>query len=151
MGKIHQKYLTTVTGQTLSPREVLRSPGWHMKDNGHTYLFCAIYFFDNKPNFGTRLDQTRNLELSHPILIQCGKSSHRIWLNFLQKRLISLTLRDSIKQNFGHISALGFLPLGQGCVKLGGVGPVDNRPSSNKLHHFVRKKEKKKKRKNCDT
>ena len=30
--------------------------------------------------------------------------------------LISLTLRDSIKQNFGHISALGFLPLGQGCA-----------------------------------
>ena len=26
--------------------------------------------------------------------------------------------------------------------KLDGVGPVDNRPSTNKLHHFVRKKEK---------
>ena len=31
--------------------------------------------------------------------------------------LISLTLRDSIKQNFGHLSSLGFLPLRQGCVK----------------------------------
>ena len=29
--------------------------------------------------------------------------------------------------------------------KLDGVGPVDNRPSTNKLHHFVRKK------KTCDT
>ena len=27
--------------------------------------------------------------------------------------------------------------------KLDGVGPVDKRPSTNKLHHFVRKKEKK--------
>ena len=30
-------------------------------------------------------------------------------------------------------------------VKLDGVGPVDNRPSTDKLHHFVRKKRKKKK------
>ena len=29
--------------------------------------------------------------------------------------LISLTLRESLKQNFGHVLALGFLPLGQGC------------------------------------
>ena len=29
--------------------------------------------------------------------------------------------------------------------KLDGVGPVDNRPSTNKLHHFVQKKKKKKK------
>ena len=29
--------------------------------------------------------------------------------------------------------------------KLDGVGPVDNRPSTNKLHHFVRKKKKRKK------
>ena len=29
-----------------------------------------------------------------------------------------------------------------GCIdKLEGVGPVDNRPSTDKLHHFVRKKE----------
>ena len=32
-------------------------------------------------------------------------------------------------------------------IKLDGVGPIDNRPSSDKLHHFVRKKTKKKK---CD-
>ena len=30
--------------------------------------------------------------------------------------------------------------------KLDGVGPVDNRPSTKKLHHFVRKKEKRKKK-----
>ena len=29
--------------------------------------------------------------------------------------------------------------------KLDGVGPVDNRPSTEKLHHFVRKKEEEKK------
>ena len=28
--------------------------------------------------------------------------------------------------------------------KLDGVGPVDNRPSTDKLHHFVRKKKNKK-------
>ena len=37
--------------------------------------------------------------------------------------------------------------------KLDGVGPVDNRPSTDKLHHFVRKKRKKKKmwHGTCDT
>ena len=29
--------------------------------------------------------------------------------------LILLTLRDSLKQNFGHVSPLWFLPIGQGC------------------------------------
>ena len=29
--------------------------------------------------------------------------------------------------------------------KLDGIGPVDNRPSTDKLHHFVRRKKKKKK------
>ena len=29
-------------------------------------------------------------------------------------------------------------------IKLDGVGPVDNRPSTDKLHHFVRKKKTKK-------
>ena len=28
-------------------------------------------------------------------------------------------------------------------IKLDGIGPVDNRPSTNKLHHFVKKKWKK--------
>ena len=35
--------------------------------------------------------------------------------------------------------------------KLDGVGPVDNRPSTDKLHHFVQKEEEKKKKKvKCD-
>ena len=29
-------------------------------------------------------------------------------------------------------------------IKLDWVGPVDNRPSPNKLHHFVKKKKRKK-------
>ena len=37
--------------------------------------------------------------------------------------------------------------------KLDGVGPVDNRPSTDKLHHFVRKEEEEKKKRKitCDT
>ena len=31
-----------------------------MKDNGHTYLFCAILFFGNKSNLGARLDYIRS-------------------------------------------------------------------------------------------
>ena len=33
--------------------------------------------------------------------------------------------------------------------ELDGVGPVDNRPSTNKLHHFVEEEEKREE-KNCD-
>ena len=35
--------------------------------------------------------------------------------------------------------------------KLYGVGPVDNRPSTDKLHHFVKKEKKKKLHVTCDT
>ena len=35
--------------------------------------------------------------------------------------------------------------------KLDGVGPVDNRPSTNKLHHFVKKRTKKMWHMTCDT
>ena len=31
-----------------------------MKDNGHTYFFCAMFDFDNKYNLGARLDQIRS-------------------------------------------------------------------------------------------
>ena len=37
----------------------------------------------------------------------------------------------------------------QNLLKLDGVGPVDNRPSTNKLHHFVKKN--KNKNVTCDT
>ena len=36
-------------------------------------------------------------------------------------------------------------------IELDGVGPVDNRPSTDKLHHVVQKKEKKKKEEKNDT
>ena len=54
--KICQKCLSTVTEITLSPKEVSRSPGRHMKDIGHIYLLYAIFIFDNKSNLGARLD-----------------------------------------------------------------------------------------------
>ena len=54
--KSAKKYLTIVTEITLSQKEVSRSPGWHMKDNGHTYIFCPILIFDNKSKLGARLD-----------------------------------------------------------------------------------------------
>ena len=34
-----------------------------------------------------------------------------------------------------------------GLLKLDGVGPVDNRPSTDYLHHFVQKEKKKRRRK----
>ena len=47
------KYATNISSAyseiTLSQREVPRSPGWHMNDYGHTYLF-------NKCNLGPRLN-----------------------------------------------------------------------------------------------
>ena len=43
--KIHQTYLSTVTEITLLPTEVPSSPGWEMKDNGHTSSFKEIYIF----------------------------------------------------------------------------------------------------------
>ena len=50
------KYISTVTKIALYQKKVSRSPTWHMKDNGHTYLFCAILIFDNKSKLGARLD-----------------------------------------------------------------------------------------------
>ena len=48
-----------------------------------------------------------------------------------------------------------FLKVTMFTKKLDGVGPVDNRLSTDKLHHFVRKKKRKKKKKKknvpCDT
>ena len=58
--KFRQKYLSTVNKITLSPKEIARSPGWHMKDNRHTSLFCPMFVFDKKYNFGARLEQVRS-------------------------------------------------------------------------------------------
>ena len=68
-----------------------------MKDNGHTYLYCTIYFFGNKSSLGTP---------------HFNSVREKLPSDFAD---ISLTLKDSLKLNFGHVLALGFLPLGQGC------------------------------------
>ena len=41
--------------------------------------------------------------------------------------------------------------LREGFQKLDGIGPVDNRPSTDKLSQFVHKKKKKKRHVTCDT
>ena len=56
MCKICQKFLSTVTDQTLSPTEVPSSPGWHIKNIVHTYIFLKNDIFDNKLNLGAGLD-----------------------------------------------------------------------------------------------
>ena len=38
------KNTSTVTDITFPPKYVLRSPGWHIKDDGHTYLFLPYIF-----------------------------------------------------------------------------------------------------------
>ena len=46
---------------------------------------------------------------------------------------------------FANLLLYSAITLNQcGNIKLDGVGPVDNRPSTNKLHHIVKKKKKKK-------
>ena len=42
--------------------------------------------------------------------------------------------------NYGAVCRTA--PATPGLLKLDGVGPVDNRPSTDKLHYFVRKKNK---------
>ena len=59
--------------------------------------------------------------------------------------------RSSVTNQTSHI-AYEFVSF----TKLDGVGPIDNRPSTDKLHHFVRKKKKKNNNNNnnnltCDT
>ena len=54
--KICEKYVSTITEITLSPKKVLWSPGCHMKDNGHTYILYTKFILDNKSNLGARLD-----------------------------------------------------------------------------------------------
>ena len=56
LGKIHNNYFSTVTVIIMSQKEESRSPGWHIKDNGHTYVYCYIIFLDNKSKLGARLD-----------------------------------------------------------------------------------------------
>ena len=57
--KIRRKYLITVTEITFSLTEIPSSPGWHMKDNWHSYLFTEVNIFDDKYNLGARLNKIR--------------------------------------------------------------------------------------------
>ena len=59
------------------------------------------------------------------ILFQSQKLVLKSWL---KKKMTLDAIRQLIGDSFG---------------KLNGVGPVDNRPFTDKLHHFVQKKEKK--------
>ena len=56
-------------------------------------------------------------------------------LDPLPNRVLLLPPTDDSYPKYPHIEAV--------LKKLDGVGPVDNRPSTDKLHHFVRKKIKK--------
>ena len=68
--KICQKYISAVTEITLSRTGVPSSPGWHMKDNGHTYIFRKVNIFDNKSSLGARLDKIRLLSFIMDLLSQ---------------------------------------------------------------------------------
>ena len=87
-GKIRQKYLSTVNDITLSPKNVMRSSGWHMKDNGHTYLFSARYFFGNKYNVGARLDQIRHSQFVMDLWSQFSVDSQQKWLKISENAYI---------------------------------------------------------------
>ena len=51
-----------------------------MKDIGHTYLFCAMFIFDNKFNLGARLDQIRSNGIVTVVWGQYAKRARPIWL-----------------------------------------------------------------------
>ena len=52
-----------------------------------TQVFTWFFFV------GARLDKNRNVGVAHPIMIQCGKSSHWKWLKFLQNAYLANTKR----------------------------------------------------------
>ena len=75
-----------------------------------------------------------------------------IWCLSTRKICICLDLvRNALNPSFPEDldttlanTALAIWPqAGAHCRKLDGVGPVDNRPSTDKLHHFVQKKKRK--------
>ena len=77
-----------------------------------------------------------SLKILDPLLLRFG--SEGFW-NILRKRM-----SHSMNQ---WQSWFWKAPTTLGLSKLDGVGPVDNRPSTNKLHHFVKQK----KKLTCDT
>ena len=51
-----------------------------MKDNGHTYFFCAIYFFGYKSNSDARLDYIRMYHFVMDLWSQFSVDSPPKWL-----------------------------------------------------------------------
>ena len=87
----------------------------------------------SKMNLGSRC--TAGKQVTTRLLYLCGDEGKLTLAKILTKTIVAYkTLRD-IKSSR---------------IKLDGVGPVDNRPSPTKLHHFVQKK-KKRKKVPCDT
>ena len=91
--EIGQKYPSTITEITLSPKEVARSPGWHMKDNKHTYLFVPHLFFDNKYNLGARLDQIRSNGIVTVVWGHYAKRARPIWLKISGNTYLATKLK----------------------------------------------------------
>ena len=85
------------------------------------------------------------------------RSYHAVTASQIQHHLVSTLLGFytlKLKKRNSKLGAVGIsLKLSAPWAynrKLDGVGPVDNRPSTDKLHHFV-KKNKKKNKNTCDT
>ena len=76
----------------------------------------------------------------HVLPAHCGQLPRQSWRQCFPKK-------DRLTTTFTHHLAIWLWELDQFYKKLEGVGPVDNRPSTNKLHHFVERKNNKQK---CD-
>ena len=70
------------------------------------------------------------IKLYNCILIKRNNRQFREWQSLVWKEMLPIE-RDYRIQSDCNISKV---------FKLDGIGPVDNRPSTKKLHHFVKKK-----------
>ena len=68
----------------------------------------------------------------------------KLILLYYKEFLIRIVPYNSVFLSIARISFLFVSYFFAKIFKLDGVGPVDNRPSPAKLHHFVRKKKEKK-------
>ena len=91
--EIGQKCPSTINEITLSQKEVARSPGWHMKDNKYTHLFCAIFIFDYKYNLGARLDQIRSKGIVTVVWGRYAKRARPIWLKISENTYLAIKLK----------------------------------------------------------
>jgi hypothetical protein len=90
----------------------------------------------------------KNQNIAHPVImshyIKLNKKLVTFWIQFC---FISCLTKIYIQQgNFLNVLSFAY-KFDWLIVKLDWVGPVDNRPSTNKHHYFVQKKKKKKKKK----